>query len=265
MKLSPIESKELAELDDELNVGSGKSSLSAPAPAPAPASNKGSPYESMNLKVGDRLQVQPPPKLTVERCNVRFIGSLQDQSLLITAPVLASGVRLDLMEGDNLVIRIFSSQNAFAFACEVLRVCKLPYGYLHVSFPQVVQGTVIRKAPRIKIKIGVMVGTDKDKASEVPGVISNLSSNGALLDGRRNIAEVGDTLHLSFHLKLHNIDVNLSLVGNVRAIIGGDKPEQSSSSLSQFGLEFVDLTPNDKMILQSMVYQQMIERPETMV
>jgi len=222
-------------------------------------------FEAMNLKVGDRLQAQPPAKVSAERCFVRLIGYLQDHSMLITTPATVNSVRLQLMEGDQLVMRVFSSQNAFGFACDVQRVCKLPYSYLHISFPKEVQGTVIRKAARVKTKIMATVRTKQEGDANLTGVISNLSANGALMDGLRNMAAVGDSIRLSFRLKLHNIEADLSVLAIVRAVFDDETLKQSGTSLAHFGLEFVDLQPNDQMILQSMVYQKMIEQPQSLV
>ncbi|MFZ3082391.1 flagellar brake protein [Rhodoferax ferrireducens] len=222
-------------------------------------------FEAMNLKVGDRLQAQPPAKVSAERCFVRLIGYLQDHSMLITTPATVNRVRLQLMEGDQLVMRVFSSQNAFGFACDVQRVCKLPYSYLHISFPKEVQGTVIRKAARVKTKIIVKVRTEQDGGANLTGVISNLSANGALMDGPRKMAETGDSIRLTFRLKLHNIEADLSVLAIVRAVFDDETLKQSGTSLAHFGLEFVDLQPNDQMILQSMVYQKMIEQPQSLV
>lgn len=227
--------------------------------------NERFPFEAMNLKVGDRLQAQLPAQLSAERCNVRLIGYAQDLSLLVSTPTLSNGVRLDLLERDQLVLRVFSSQNAFAFSSDVQRVCKLPYAYLHLAFPKEVQGTVIRKAHRIRIKIICNVQSTQEGAPAVPGVLSNLSANGALLDGRRNMAELGDTLRISFHMVLHKVKVELSLQAKVRAITGDDAAAKVDSPLAHFGLEFIDLQPNDQMLLQSMVYQQMVERPQSLV
>jgi c-di-GMP-binding flagellar brake protein YcgR len=223
------------------------------------------PFDSMNLKVGDRLQVQPPVKLSAERSNVRVIGFLPEQSLLLSAPLAANGVRVELIERDQLVVRVFSSQNAFAFACDVVRVCKLPYPYLHVSFPNEVQGTVVRKAPRVKTKIIAQVQSDAASSAASPGVISNLSANGALLDGRRTIAELGDTLQMTFQVKLHNVDIPLTLSAKVRAVFGEESTTRGTVPLAHFGLEFVELQAHDQMVLQGMVYQQMIERPQSLV
>lgn len=236
-----------------------------PAEASADNSKSTFPFEAMNLKVGDRLQAQPPTKLSVERCTVRLIGYVPDVSMLVTTPAGANAVRLQLIEGDQLVMRVFSSQNAFGFACDVQRVCKLPYPYLHITFPKEVQGTVIRKAPRVKTKIIAKVNTEKEGGNDLPAVISNLSANGALLDARRNLAAPGDSIRLSFKLKLHNIEAHMSLVATVRAVFGDEVLNQGGSSLAHFGLEFNNLAANDQMILQSMVYQQMIERPQSLV
>lgn len=229
------------------------------------AAQNGFAFDAMNLRVGDRLQVQPPARVSSERCPVRLIGYLQDMSLLITTPVTANSVRLQMMEGDSLVMRFFSGQNAFGFACDVQRACKLPYSYLHIAFPAKIQGTVIRKAARVKTKIIAKVRNDKDSTNEHTGVISNLSANGALLDARRTVAESGDAMKLTFKLKLHNIETELSLMAVVRAAFDDENLKQSGASLSHFGLQFVDLSPNDQMLLQSMVYQNMIEHPQSVI
>lgn len=230
----------------------------------APAAPGDFPFEAMQLKVGNRLQVQAPPRISQDRSFVRLIGYLQNHSLLITAPKNSLGATLPLAEGDALVLRAFSGQNAFAFACDVQRVCRVPYNYLHLSFPASVQGTVIRKAPRVRTKIGASVRNTKAQGRELTGVISNLSANGALLDGPRDMAQEGDRLLLGFRLKLHGIDNSLSVQALVRAVLSDEKLEQSGSTLVHFGLEFVDLQAQEQMLLKGMVYQKIIEDPQSM-
>jgi hypothetical protein len=221
------------------------------------------PFEAMNLKVGDRLQAQPPEKLSTERFIVRLIGYVHNTSLLVTAPMAASGQRLLLLGGEKLVMRVFSGQNAFAFASEIERVCKLPFNYLHLSFPGEVEGTVIRKAPRVRTKIIASVTTADNSSTNTPAVISNVSAHGALLDARRTLAVKGDAITLSFRVKLHNIENQLTLKAYVRTVFSDEVLDQADTTLAHFGLEFFDLQPNDFMILQGMIYQQMIERPHT--
>ena len=55
----------------------------------------------MKLKVEDRLQLQPPELLSRERYTVRVIGFIRGVSLLVSAPLLADGFRLQVMEGEK--------------------------------------------------------------------------------------------------------------------------------------------------------------------
>lgn len=222
------------------------------------------PFEEMKLKVGDRLQIQPPAQLSPERFIVKLIGYVNNVSLLVTAPIDANGLRLQLIEGEKLVVRVFSSQNAFGFASTIEKVCKLPFDYLHLSFPNEVQGMVIRKAPRVKTKIIAAVVTCTQGSDSVSAIISNLSASGALLDARRNLGEKGDILKISFRVNLHNIDAYLTVTAAVRAVFTDEVLDNRGTVLIHHGLEFVDLQPNDSVILQSMIYQQMIERPHTL-
>ncbi|MDP4029940.1 MAG: flagellar brake protein [Gallionella sp.] len=221
----------------------------------------------MKLKVESRLQLEPPKQLGNERILVKVIGYLKGASLLVTAPTTANGARLQLMEGERVVMRSFSGQNAFAFACSVERACKLPYEYLHLSFPDVIQGVVIRKAPRVKSKIIVAVqnANSRNPSEQISALISNISANGAALDAKRPLGKKGDILNLAFRVNLHKIDAFLSVKGAIRAVLGGEVPDISNTEITRYGIEFQELQPNDMVILQSMIYQQIIESPHQVV
>ncbi|MEK7414297.1 MAG: flagellar brake protein [Planctomycetota bacterium] len=220
------------------------------------------PFAEMNLKVGDRLQIQPPAQLSPERFIVKLIGYLNNVSLLVTAPFDANGQHLQLIEGENLVVRVFASQNAFGFSCTIEKICRLPFDYLHLSFPSEVQGMVIRKSPRVRTKIIASVSTDQ--VDSAPAIIANLSATGAMLDARRELAQKGDFVKLSFRVNLHNTEAYLTVNTVVRAVFT-DETLDGGAVFTHHGLEFVDLPANDRMILQSMIYQQMIEHPQTLV
>ena len=67
-------------------------------------------FDDMRLKVEDRLQLEPPSQLARERFSVKVIGFLRGASLLVTVPITASGLRLQLMEKEKVVMRSFSGQ-----------------------------------------------------------------------------------------------------------------------------------------------------------
>jgi c-di-GMP-binding flagellar brake protein YcgR len=222
-------------------------------------------FKDMRLRVGDRIQLQPPAAISSERYIVRLLGYLDSASLMVTAPVF-NGIRVPMREHDNVVARVFSSQKAFGFDCTVIRVCKLPYDYLHLSFPDIVQGALVRKSPRIRTKIIVSIAKSETSASSerLSGVIVDLSADGAMVKSRQPLAEKSQTILLSFRIYLHNMEAYLTVKAIIRNISTDEENENAEALKFHHGVQFLDLQPNDSVILQSLIYQQMIEQPHTL-
>ena len=223
-------------------------------------------FYDMNLKVGDRVQLQPPAQLGADRHIVKLIGYVDPVSVLVTAPKV-NGMRLPLLEDESVVVRVFSGQNAFGFHCSIKRVCKVPFDYLHLSFPDEIQGAVIRKSPRIKIKIiASIVDPENEGVEPLPGMIVNISSSGARVDARKPLGKAGKKVRLSFRVNLHSMEVFLTVNAVIRSVLRDDESaEPAQQSVAHYGVEFQELQPNDTMILQSLIYQKMIEQPHTVV
>ncbi len=222
-------------------------------------------FQDMRLRVGDRLQLQPPPTVSLERHVVKLIGWVDGVSVLVTTP-MANGLRVPLRENDTIVARIFAGQKAFGFSSAVERVCKIPFDYLHLSFPEAVQGSAIRKSPRVRTRIIASVA-DRDAgdgAERQSGVIVNLSADGALLKTRQPLGDKGKRLALSFRVSLHKVDAYLTVDAVVRSAFEDEEPSRDDAAVFNHGLQFEDLAPNDTVILQSLIYHQMIEHPHTL-
>lgn len=224
-------------------------------------------FDDMKLEVGSRLQLEPPKQLGRERFMVKVVGYMKGVSLIVTTPTSANGVSLQLLEGEKVVMRSFSGQNIFAFACTVVWACKRPYEYLHLSFPDVIQGVMIRKAPRVRTKITAAVqnATSHEAKKRDPAFISNISANGVALDADHPLGKTGDILNLVFQVNLHKIDVLLSLNGVVRTATNAEDMDHPGQKMTRYGVEFQSLQPNDLIILQGMVYQQIVECPNQVV
>lgn len=245
------------------NKGGAATDNDAPAPEQTGADkNEGFTFDDMKLRIEDRLQLEPPAQLSKERLVVKVIGFMRGISLLVTTPVMANGQRLQLLENEQVIMRSFSGKNAFAFACNIVKVNKIPFDYLHLSFPDNIQGLAIRKTARVKTRIIAAIQNNKSEATEqMSAIISDISATGLSLDAKKPLAQKGDTLNMAFRVHLHNIEAFLSLKGVVRAVIN-DEP---SPGHVRYGIELQNLQPNDSVILQSMIYQQMIENPQKMV
>lgn len=248
--------------DKNKSAGPSGEDASAPEQTETNKDDAGFTFDDMKLRVEDRLQLEPPPQLSKERLVVKVIGFMRGFSLLVTTPLMANGQRLQLLENEQVIMRSFSGKNAFAFACNIVKVNKIPFDYLHLSFPDNIQGLAIRKTARVKTRIIAAVQNNESDATEqMSAIISDISATGLSLDAKKPLGKKGDALNLAFRVQLHNIEAFLSLKGVIRAVIN-DEP---SPGHVRYGIELQNLQPNDSVILQSMIYQQMIENPQKLV
>lgn len=221
-------------------------------------------FADMKLKVGDKIQLQPPASVGKERYIVRLIGYVDNVDLLVTTPML-NGRRISLLENDQLVARFFSSEKIFGFSSTVERICKLPYDYLHLSFPTEIQGSIIRKSPRVRINIGTSVSMPEASDDEQTALIVNLSAEGAFIRTRQPLCQKGQAVRLSFQADLHDVSNPLVLNGIVRNTVGEEGKDGEGTTTFDHGIQFQDLAPNDRVILRSLIYQQMIEQPNSLI
>jgi len=236
-----------------------------PAPSREDKSSTQFTFDDMKLRVEDRLQLEAPAKLGRERFSIKVIGFLRGISLLVSTPITANGLRLQLLENEAVVMRSFCGQKAFAFTCIVKQSEKKNTDYLHLSFPENIQGIVVRKAPRIKSSIIATVHNVKASINETAALISDISSTGLSLDSDQELGNKGDTLEIVFRIQLHQIEVLLSIHGVIRAKIGIDNFNFSTPSILRYGIEFQDISPNDSIVLKSMIYEQMIDNPKRLM
>jgi len=222
---------------------------------------KGFSFDDMRLGVGDRLQVECPVATGGQRTFVRVVGYMPESSLLVTIPS-AAGQRISLVEGDLLIVRVFSRQNAFAFRSHVLRVCRLPFDYLHLSFPTTIQGSIIRKAARVQTELPAEAGADAGRAAAVPGVLLNMSASGALLHSRHSLGDKGAIIRLRFTLRLHDVNNELVTLAEIRNV---EQTVEAEGIEYYYGLDFRDPQPRNGMLIRGFVYQTIIEQPRRVI
>ncbi|HQT25124.1 MAG TPA: flagellar brake protein [Burkholderiales bacterium] len=207
----------------------------------------------MKLRVGDKLQLQPPHSVSREKFTVKLIGYLERMSLLITAPT-ATGLPLPLLKGEKIVVRAFSGQHAFGFVATIEHICKSPYEYLHVSFPQSIEGLTIRRSPRIQITLPASVFRKSGQKEPMSCVINNLSLTGALVSSESLLGEKGDVVSLAFEVSALGISSGLSVDSIVRSI--SETPSVNGGKVIHSGLEFKELRMNERLLLGSYIYEQ---------
>lgn len=233
------------------------------------AQSKAVAFADIGLPIGSKIQIQPPASLKLPRVFASMLGYWEGQSLLISMPRGPRGELIPLLENETLVMRAFVRQAAFAFASDILRVCKAPYPYLHLTYPTKVTSSLIRKYPRVRCKLVADVfsvsASELGQAVATVAVVSNISASGALIDGREAMGAVGDVLQLQLQLPLHGVKTPITVQAVVRVMTPSSTALQNGQDLCHFGVEFVNLTTEQEVQLKSFVYQKMVDEPKSMV
>jgi c-di-GMP-binding flagellar brake protein YcgR len=223
-------------------------------------------FLDMKLRIGDRIQLQLPASMGSERHVVKLIGYAENASVLVTPPMSGNMV-LPVRASDKIVARVFTSQTAFAFDSTIERVCKIPFDYLHLLYPTMVQGAVVRSAPRIKTRI--ITSISKSVAAEsdekLSGIIVNISAQGALICMRQMQTIHSQPIIVSFRINLHEVATDLNIKAIIRNVQTDDSKDDSDPMKYQHGVQFLGMQPTDNMILQSLIYQQMVEQPQNLM
>ncbi|MFZ4874941.1 flagellar brake protein [Janthinobacterium sp. Mn2066] len=215
-------------------------------------------FEAMNLQVGGRIQFITHRTIKPVQHFSTLIGYVKDEYLIVKIP-MDNGGPIVLNEGDKLTIRVFSGVTVCSFSCSVLRIFGRPLNYVHLSFPDAIQGTSLRTAMRVKVEIPAQLSY-----ADVPAIsvfIINLSVSGALIESPTMLTPGEDGVMLSFTLlappnrhqmrldtraRIQNVNMNKATVGN----------EQRDSYT--YGLQFIDLEPTHYTLLQNLTYEALI-------
>ena len=86
--------------------------------------------------------------------------------------------------------------------------------------------------------------------------------SGLLLRTRAALGDRGSPVRLRFELPLHDIDTRLELDASIRNV---REEAVEEGTEFQYGLDFHELTPNDRMMVKSFVYQTIIEYPRRII
>lgn len=207
-------------------------------------------FADLGLKIGDRMILEPPPKLGTTASVVKLIGYLTDQSVLVTMPDTRAWAGPPI-EGDALGVRTFAGRHAYGFTTFVLRRSVHPYEHLHLEFPRRISVRQIRNAERIATSIQGRVMMD----TPVPTEVINLSATGAEVREWEGAGDVGSRIQLEMVLDIHQVRTRLVVDALTR------NRHQASDGGWAWGVEFCDVNAQTSIFLKSFVYQHLVEAP----
>jgi hypothetical protein len=218
-----------------------------------------SPFSQMRLKVGDTIHIGLQSGLVKGRSTVTVLGWLENVCIMVTAPA-EDTLRLLLKEGEPILARVFTGQNAFAFNGTVLKNVHAPFRHLHLSFPEKVESASIRSSPRCRVNLPATVSTLSGGSREA--TLIDIGTNGALIE-TTEIAEADKgAIDIACSLELHGVPVSMNLRAQVLAM---RNKSDGIEPRCQYGVRFLDPDSNERLILGSLVCYQMLEFPRSVI
>ena len=219
-------------------------------------------FDDMRLQIGERVQIELLPAHDHQRHFTILIGYLKGESLLVKTPI-AGGLPLPVPDGAMVEVRAFSGSTVFTFQCEVVRVCVSPFAYLHLSFPALIRGAVIRKGERVRVTIPARVAAAKQgpQADWRPAIIVNIGTGGALIESRHELGVPNEVIRatFSFHIEPDNYEASVSVQAVIQKVTQAAEPGAAGRGVIYYGVQFRDMQPGQTIVLQNLVDQRLID------
>jgi len=207
-------------------------------------------FGETQLRVGDAMYIELPRMLEKRRATVALVGWLEGRCLIVTAPQ-DEVVRKALQSGEDVVLRTFSGRTAYALRSAVMKPVQAPIQHLYLEYPAWVECVTIRNSIRCRVELPARI-TIGD--GEQDCTIRNLSAHGALIESATPL-QLGDVVEkVSWSFELHGVPVEMQLSAEVRRA-----RHDANGDGGQYGLEFRDLQPAEKLALVGYVTNQILE------
>jgi len=221
------------------------------APPPPPKDNT-SQMDDVRWYVGETLHMQALNE-TDTRFVVKLIGFIKGKSVLVTAPMI-DGKYILIRDNQTFVVRAFQGKKAFAFTVTALKSVFSPHPYLHLSYPKQVISSVIRHDARASVKIIASISM-KNPDRTAAATLLDLSLGGGSGVVKQAFAEKKETGTITFKI---NVVGNEGLL-TIDFIIRSVAPTEEADGY-RYGFEFLNLTPQNRLILSAFVHQTIAEQ-----
>lgn len=253
LEIPPPQIDTLETLSPQLEIADAPPSTDAPESGPIASLAT---FAEMHLKVGDKIPIAIPRGAKGERVLGKVIGWIEGGSILITLPqkIIMAGL---VKEGEHLLLRAFTGKSAFAFSTNILKIEHFPYTYLHLSFPKKIEAVVVRSSFRHGVCLPVTIAIDGK--ADITGNILNIGMTGVRI-GTAEPLQNEDPIRLTMQFELHDVPVSLELHAQVRS--SKSVSDENGAMRHEYGMEFQNLQPNDRLILGSLLWYEMHMHPE---
>ena len=203
--------------------------------------------DEVRWNIGEPLYLQPHDNPTL-RYAVRLIGFVKNKTVMVTAPTL-DGKFGFIRDGQTFTVRSFCGKKAHVFMAAAVKTVHAPFPYLHLSYPQEVRATVIRKGSRAAVKLIAAVSLG-EPVRTIATTLTDLSVAGASATGKQAFGAKGERGLIKFKLQVADHSAILNLEVALRSVTWSD-----SGDVYNHGFEFLDVPVEQRMMLSAFVHQ----------
>lgn len=233
----------------------GAAAPARPEPVPEPVGIE-KPFAQLKLQPGTVLHFDfLGESVGRPRVALRLMGWLDGGTVMVSA-VNAQGAVVPFREGELVQAKVVAGNDLGAFSALVQKVCFAPYPYIHLGYPDAVQMKVLRRHARVETRL--IVAASRDDAEIIgtlPGLCQNLSASGMRLEAAAGLFDRGVSLRIALRLPAVGEERMLSLPAVVRSIA----TQNAAPGKAHYGLEFGELPPADRLILEHYVFQELLD------
>lgn len=208
---------------------------------PANAQSYATKFDEISLNPGSAMQIQAKHANARASNEVKYIGFIKNQSLLVTQPPPDSDEFL-LQNGQDFIVRGFNGIHSYQFDTQVLRTHAYPSSYLHFSWPRRVDCQLVRHSLRVAVALEANIALPDGQAVGV--TMQDISVSGSMLGSPVALGALSERFNILFALELEGGAVHLNLAASIRNI-----RRETDGQRFKIGISFERVSPKDGLAL----------------
>jgi len=216
-------------------------------------------FSDLKLFYGDPVHLQIVESEDQQKYPCKLIGCVQGKTILMTPPVAAKKY-VRVWAGQKVQLRIMVANGICLFNSTIEYISQQPYPYIHIAYPPAVVFKEIRSATRVDDSLPINV-TNTVALGETPvseGIYADISLSGARIALKEAIGEVSDEIKIEAKVEIAGVCRKLDCNAVIRSRIERSTKEQDNDFPAVYGVEFIELTDEQKLLLSSYVFSRMV-------
>lgn len=207
----------------------------------------------LRLPVGTKLRLE-----LVGRDYKRYpadgtlLGWRAHESVLVSLPRYA--IPAPLADGMGVGVKLALQSGVVTFSSAIDQIANYPFDYVHLRWPASVQFEPLRARPRfacVEPLQGVGRSALEVITAHVAGQFCDISETGACVALNRQLSDVTAQLEISAQVKIAGLEQRLTIKSQIKRGLG----KGEGNFPYRYGLSFVDLKPEQRLLLFAFCHQ----------